>query len=252
MSFLSKHYGKIVIIGIAVVSLTIAGVTMIKSKLEYDAYLKEYEENAEKIKASFPALPEKVVIDNDYVTYDAAGENVTNSKSSYKKSMILYARDAAVAPLSTAKAQEYKTIEGDDSKLAEYITGLDRMGGAITFTINTENYGMSDIEVAMRTNWCDKAGVYQEIENLTDKIKIQVNKLELKTEDIGLPDTRDGFQSVIMKNTFLIKGENTITFTTSAYNDTDSKDNCLYIMPDIRNLTVITDVSLVAPQRAEA
>lgn len=252
MSFLSKHYPKIVVGVIAVACIAAAGIVVLKSKADYDAYLKEYEKNAEEIKASFPALPEKVEFDNEYVSYDAAGENVASTKSSFKGSLILYARDAKVAPLSESKKQEYKTMPNDDSKLAEYITGLDRMGGAITFTINTENYGMSDIEIAIRNNWVDGSGVYHAIENLSDKIKMQVNKLELKTEDLALGIERDGFQSLIFKNTFLMRGENTITFTTSAYNDLDNKNSVLYIMPDIRNLTVLTDVNIVQPERDAA
>ncbi|MBQ6730606.1 MAG: hypothetical protein IJR08_01715 [Bacilli bacterium] len=247
-NFFVKHLTKIVVIGIAFVSLTIAGVNFLVSRVQYNNYLVQYEKNAEEIRASFPALPEEVLFDNEYIAYDEAGEKVASSKSEYKNSLILYARDASVAPLSTDKAQEYKKMDGDDSKLAEYITGLDRMGGAITFTIKTESYGLSDIEIGLRNNWRNNAGVYQEIENLTDKIKIQVNKLELKTEKLSLSTDRDGFQSLIFKDTFLIRGENTITLTTSAYNDTDSKNDCLYIMPDIRNLTVISDVDFAQPE----
>ena len=124
MSFLSKHYPKIVVGAIAVACIAAAGIVVLKSKADYDTYLKEYEKNAEEIKASFPALPEKVEFDNEYVSYDAAGENVASTKSSFKGSLILYARDAKVAPLSESKKQEYKTMPNDDSKLAEYITGL--------------------------------------------------------------------------------------------------------------------------------
>ena len=249
MSFLSKHYPKIVIFGIAGACIVAAGIVMISSRIQYEAYLNQYEINVEKIKASFPSLPEKVFFDNDYVTYNGEGDDISATDSSFKNAMILYARDAEVAPLSESKAQEYKTIKGDDSTLNEYITGLDRMGGAITFTINTENYGMSDIEICLRNNWVDGSGVYHEIENLTDKIKIQVTRLELKTEDLSLGVERDGFQSLIFKNTFLMKGENTITFATSAINDLDNMKTVQFIMPDIRNLTVLTDVDLIPPVR---
>lgn len=246
MGISRKILNIIVCSGIAVVALGVAGTTMIVSKAKYDAYEKEYNKNAEAIKASFPALPEDVFIDNKYVSY-SNGE-VDSSKSSYKKSHIFSARDASVAPLSTSQAQQYTKLDDDENALSECITGLDRRGGAITFTINTENYGMSDIEIAMRTNRVDDKGVYHEIENLSDVIKIQVNKLELKTTEIGLSDDREEFTSIILKNTFLIKGENTVAFTTSAYNDFANKDTVLYIMPDIRNLTVITDVSIVVPE----
>ena len=253
VGFLKKYYGIIVIAAITITSFTIAGVTMYTSKKEYDEYLSEYEKNAEQVKASFPALPKSVFFDNDYVDY-ADDVSVGNSKSAYTNKLVLFARDAKVVPLSQAKKQEYKVlgdVDPEDAKytINEYITGLDRMGGEITFTINTETYGMADIEVPIRTNWVNKAGEYQEIENLTDKISIQVNKLELKTTEVTLSDERDGFQSLILKDTFLIEGENTVTFSTSAYNDLDTKDNCLYIMPDIRNLTVISEAKLIVPER---
>jgi len=241
MSFLSKNYPKIAIFGTIGICVVASAIVFISSLTEYDAYLKNYKKNAEEIKASFPSLPEKVFFDNDYVTYNAAGDAVENSKSSYKNTKILYARDASVAPVSEAKAQEYKTLEGDDSLLGEYITGLDRMGGVITFTINIEKYGMSDIEIGMRNNWVDSSKKYHEIENLSDVIDIQVNKLQLKTKDLALNTDRDGFQSLIFKNTFLMKGENTITFGTSAYNDLDNKRDVEFIMPDIRNVTVMTE-----------
>ena len=243
MSFLKKHLSLIVCVGIAIIALSVAGSAFLISHNHYVAYEKEFEKNAEEIKANFPSLPEEVFIDNGYVAY-SNGE-VASTKSKFKGSKIYSARDAVVLPLSNSKPQEYKKLDDDGNALSEYITSLDRMGGAITFTINTANYGMSDIEIGMRTNWVDKSGNYHEIENLTDKIKIQVNKLEVTTEEVGLPEDREGFQSLILQNTFLMRGENTITFTTSAYNDLDNKDDVLYIMPDIRNLTVLTDVTIV-------
>ena len=253
LKFLGRHYGKIVIAAIAIASITIAGVTVLKSKQEYDAYLVEYEKNANEIKAGFPALPESVLIDNSYVTY--SGDEVASTKSAYTKSLVYFARDARITMLSELKPYHFKTlndVEAEDAKytLDEYITDLDMMGGTMTFTITTEHYGNSDIEIVMRNNWHNTAGEYQTIDNITDKISIQVNKLDLKTTNVSLSNSREGFQSLILKDTFLLKGDNTITLGTSAYNDTDSKDNCLYIFPDIRNLTVLTDVDLVAPDRA--
>jgi len=246
MSFLSKNYPKIAIFGTIGICVVASAIVFISSRAQYDAYLKNYEKNAEEIKASFPTLPEEVFIDNDYVTYNATGDAVESSKSNYRNTKILYARDAIVAPASEAKAQEYKTMAGDDSLLAEYITGLDRMGGVITFTVNVEKYGKSDIEIGIRNNWVDSAKNYHEIENLTDKIDITVNKLQLKTEDLVLNTDRDGFQSLIFKNTFLVKGQNTISFATSAYNDLDNKRDVEFIMPDIRNVTVMTEGEFAA------
>lgn len=248
MSFLRNHLSKIVIPAIVLVSLTIAGVAFLTSKSKYDAYEKKFNEDAEKIKAGIPQLPEEVFISNNYVTY--SGGEVASTKSPYKNNRIYSAREAIVSPLSESKKHQYEKLDDDENALSECITALDRMGGAIKFVINTENYGMSDIEISMRTNWVDGSGVYHEIENLSDKIKIQVNKLELKTTEVGLSDDNENFSSLILKNTWLLQGENTLTFTTSAYNDLDNKDNVLYIMPDIRNVTVFTDVTIVEPAQA--
>ena len=243
--FLLKHLSLIVILSIAVVSLTIAGVTFITSRVSYENYLKEYDKNAEEIKAGFPALPESVFIDNDYITYNDNKDAVAQSKSEYQGFKIMKAREATVEPLDTSRAEQYETLSGDTSNLNEYMTGLDRRGGAITFTIETETYGMSDIEIAMRTNYTDGTSYYA-MPKLTDFIKIQVNKLELTLDEVTLPNTRDPFQSLIFKNTFLMKGVNTITFTTSAYNDFANKETYLYIMPDIRNVTIISDVTFAS------
>lgn len=243
MNFVKKHLTLTVVVGVLAVCSIVAATAFIVSGSKYAAYEKQYEKDAEEIKASLPLLPEEVFIDNDYVTY--GDDAVTASKSSFKSSYIYHAREAVVAPLSQDKAQEYKKIDGDSSALGEYITSLDRRGGAITFTINTESYGMSDIDIVLRTNWVDDKGVYHALENITDYIKIQVNKLELKTEELELPANRDTFQHLILKNTHLVKGENTIALTTSAYNTFANKDDILYVMPDIRNLTVITDVEVV-------
>ena len=233
-----------------VAAATVSGITFFNSKSNYDKYEQSYDRGVEEVKASFPALPESVFFDNGFITY--SGDQVVSTKSKFKNSTVYGAREATVAPLNASVAQTYEKLDDDENLLSECISGLNRKGGAITFTINTETYGESDIEIAMRTNWFNKAGEYFALENVTDYIKIQVNKLEVKTVEEELDNDHDNFSSLILHNTHLIKGINTVTITTDAYNDKDNKDDYLYVIPDIRNLTVITDAEVVKPEIEEA
>ena len=78
------------------------------------------------------------------------------------------------------------------------------------------------------------------IDNLIDFITIKVNGLPVITVDFDLPS--DGsLQQLVLKNTNLIKGENTLEFATSV-GDASSANN--FIMPAIAAVTFITDVDL--------
>ena len=200
---------------------------------------------------------------------------------------------------------DYLKLDDNGNALSECISGLNRKGGAITFNVEVTAYGMSDIEIAMRTSWftyyvecsecyeefyqseckyekdrewlcpeCQKQlkedgetlnfvtkaeeipevePRYHGLENITDYIKIHVNKLELKTENVELNDDSEGFSSLILEGTRLLKGINTITISTDAYNGLDNKDTYLYVMPEIRNMTVITNTEVIkrAPEEVE-
>ena len=165
-----------------------------------------------------------------------------SSKSSCSNAVVLGARDADVAPLSATTAEKYVEIE--DDIFSEAISGLDRKGGAISFSVNAETHGMADVEIAMMTNWVDEKGEYHELENITDYIKIQINKLNVQTEELELTTSRDGFTSLILKGTNLVEGKNTLTLTTSAYNTYGNKDSVLYVMPDIRNVTYLCEAPI--------
>ena len=280
---------------LAAAAIAVSSVAFYKSKTEYDAYEKEYDAGVEAVKASFPALPEKVFFDNNYISYN--GGEVASSKSSYKNSYVYSARDAVVKPLSVDQGADYLELDEDENALSECISGLNRKGGAITFNIEVTAYGMSDIEIQMRTSWftyyVECSECYEEfykseckyeenrewlcpqcqqdlknagetlkfvtkaedipevepryfaLENITDYIKIHINKLELKTENIELVDDPEGFSSLILQGTRLLKGINTITISTDAYNNLDNKDTYLYVMPEIRNMTVITNTEVI-------
>ena len=244
LNWVKSHLNLAVVLGVGVPCLLAAGIVVAVDRASYAAYEAEYEKQAEELRATFPALPKGAVIDNDFLTYNADGSDVSSSKSSYTKSFLYYARDAVVAPLSEQVAQEY--VKTDDSMLGEYITGLDRRGGAITFTFRTPSHGYADIAIAMKTNWVDTDGVYHELSNITDYINIQTNGLDVKTENLKLT-VSDDFQHLVLKDAFLLKGENTLTFATNAYNTFGNKDSILYIMPNIRNVALLTDVDVYEP-----
>ena len=78
------------------------------------------------------------------------------------------------------------------------------------------------------------------IDNLIDFITIKVNGLSVTTVDFNLPNN-GSLQQLVLKNTNLIKGENTLEFATSV-GDGSSANN--FIMPAIAAVTFITDVEL--------
>ena len=248
LNWVKKHLILSFVIVIFPIAAIVGGTTFIVSKTQYNSYLKEYNKTQDANKLKIAALPKSVFIDNDYITY--GNDEVASSKSSYKNSYLYFARDAVVAPLSEEKAQEYKKIEAnDESKMNEYITSLDRSGGAITFKIEVSEAGYGDIAIAMRTNWLDNNNTYLAYDNITDQIKIQFNKLEIKTENLTLPSSRDEFTTLVLKDVVLLKGLNTLTFTTSAYNPYKTDANkILYVMPDIRNVAVVCDATAVIPE----
>ena len=60
-------------------------------------------------------------------------------------------------------------------------------------------------------------------------------------------DSDREFHHLVLKNTYLIQGTNTLTITTEAYNpyhDNEQSNTILYIMPDIRNVAVMSEVGL--------
>ncbi|MCQ2088208.1 MAG: hypothetical protein MJZ37_09135 [Bacilli bacterium] len=231
-----------IVAGVAAISVSAANFASHRGK--YDDYLKDYEKNKEELKLKVPQLPNSVGIVDNFVTYGE--DEISSSKSTYKNNYLYFATDATVAPLSKDVAEEIKKLdESDNSKLNNYITSLDRFGGAITFKIDAETAGYADIAIEMRTNWKNDKGEYLPYENITDQIKIQINKLDVKTEELELPAERDSFTTLVLKGTWLLEGNNTLTITSSAYNPYKSDSNkVLYVVPDIRNVAVITDATV--------
>ena len=92
---------------------------------------------------------------------------------------------------------------------------------------------MSDIDVYLGLGEVKNVAV----DNLIDYITIKVNGLSVNTVGFALPS--DGsLQQLVLKDTKLIEGENTLEFATSV------SDNNNFVMPAIAAVTFFTDVDL--------
>ena len=206
----------------------VSGIVFINSKTTYDKYEKSYDEMKTKLLANAVQLPEEVIKDNEYVVYDDENGSVESTKSSYKNKYLLGVYDAEI---DLDEGEPNIVTFGDTAW--EVANGF-KKGGSITYKINTASSGMSDIDVYLGLGEIKNVP----IDNLIDFITIKVNGLSVITVDFDLPS--DGsLQQLVLKNTNLIKGENTLEFATSI---SDKNDN--FIMPAIAAVTFITDVNL--------
>ena len=214
---IKKHPVASLSIVVGAVALIVTGSVFISSKVKYDKYSSDYEDMKTKLLANTPQPPQEVIKDNEYVTYDDAAADISETKSSYKNAYLLTVNDA-----------EIDLDEGEPD--------IVKKGGSITYKIETATYGMSDIDVYLGLGEIKNVP----IDNLIDFITIKVNGLPVITVDFDLPS--DGsLQQLVLKNTNLIKGENTLEFATSV-GDASSANN--FIMPAIAAVTFITDVDL--------
>lgn len=221
---------KYAAIGLGTVALGVTGVSFLVSHNNYTRYSQDYEQRKTELLSNTPQLPEKIIKDNEYVTYDDAAGSIDSTKSSFANTYLLTASDA-----------EIDLDEGEPEFVAfgetawEVATGF-KKGGSITYKIETAKNGMSDIDVYLGLGEVKNIP----IDNLIDFITIKVNGLPLTTVDFDLPS--DGsLQQLVLKNTNLIQGENTLEFATSV-GDGSSANN--FIMPAIAAVTFITDVDL--------
>lgn len=213
-----------------VAAAAVASMTFINSKNEYKQYEKSYDEMKTKLLANVAQPPEEVFKDNEYVTYDDENGTVTSTKSSYKNTYVLGVRDAEID--LDEGVEEYTTITGTAWEIARGFT----KGGSITYKINTETYGMSDIDVYLGLGEIKNVP----IDNLIDFITIKVNGFAVTTVNFDLP--KDGsLQQLVLKDTNLSKGENTLEFATSVSDGSNANN---FIMPAIAAVTFITDATL--------
>jgi hypothetical protein len=227
---IKKHPVASLSIVVGAVALIVTGSVFISSKVKYDKYSSDYEDMKTKLLANTPQPPQEVIKDNEYVTYDDDAADISETKSSYKNAYLLTVNDAEI---------DLDEGEPDIVKFGETaweVANGFKKGGSITYKIETATYGMSDIDVYLGLGEIKNVP----IDNLIDFITIKVNGLPVITVDFDLPS--DGsLQQLVLKNTNLIKGENTLEFATSV-GDASSANN--FIMPAIAAVTFITDVNL--------
>ena len=224
------HLISSIAILLGAVALIITGVSFLTSVINYNNYSEEYEKTKKELLANTPQLPEDVVKDNEYVTYDDAAGSVSSTKSIYDNTYLLDAHDAEI-DLDEGEP-EFAAVEGTGWEVA---TGF-KKGGSIAFTINTASNGASDIDVYLALGEIKNVP----IDNLIDFITIKINGLSVTTVDFDLP--KDGsYQQLVLKNTNLIKGENKLEFATSVSDGSNANN---FIMPAIAAVTFITNVAL--------
>ena len=228
LDFIKKHPVASLSIVVGAVALVVTGTLFISSYVKYQKYSEEYEDMKTKLLANTPQLPEEVLKDNEFVEYDDATGSIISSKSTYANEYLLSASDAEI---DLDEGEPAFATLGDTAW--EVATGF-KKGGSIKYAIETASNGMSDIDVYLALGEVKNVP----IDNLIDFITIKVNGLPVTTVDFDLP-SNGALQQLVLKNTNLIKGENTLEFATSV---SDGSDN--FIMPAIAAVTFITDVDL--------
>lgn len=226
--WMKKHTTASLAIILGAITVIVAGTAFAVSGAQYSKYSDDYEANKKVLLANTAQLPQEVFRDNEYVVYDDAAKSVTSTKSSYANKYLFTVQDAEI---DLDKGEPVLATLGTTSW--QVATGF-KSGGSMTYTINTASNGMSDVDVYLALGEVKNVP----IDNLIDFITIKINGLPVTTVDFDLPS--DGsLQQLVLKNTNLIKGENTLEFATSV---SDGSNN--FIMPAIAAVTFITDVAL--------
>ena len=227
INFVKQHIVISLAILLGVVVIVVSGVSFLSSYINYVNYSKSYDNMKSELLVNTPKPPEEVLRDNSYVVYDDANGGITSTKSTYPNKYLLSARDAEIE--LDGGQPGYATVSGTAWEVA---TGFTK-GGSITYKLNAASYGMSDIDVYLGF------GEYKNvtIDNLIDYVSIKVNGFAVNTVGFDLPS--DGsLQQLVLKNTKLIAGENTLVFETTV----SSNDN--FVMPAIAAVAFITDVEV--------
>ena len=212
-------------------AVAVSGITFLNSKNAYDKYEKSYDEMKTRLLANVAQPPEEVFKDNEYVTYDDVAGSIDSTKSPYANTYLYEAQEAIV----DLDEGEPEFVALSEDAVWEVATGF-KKGGSISYKINVETNGLSDIDVYLGLGEVKNVP----IDNLIDFITIKINGFAVTTVDFNLP--KDGsLQQLVLKNTNLIKGENTLEFATSVSDGSNANN---FIMPAIAAVTFITDVAL--------
>ena len=236
-SYIKNHLILSIAIVVGGVALIVTGTSFLATYVSYVNYSKSYDEQKKVLLANTPQFPEKVFKDNEYVVYDDASGSVASTKSSYKNKYLLGIRDAEIS-LDEGGQPQFVTKTGTAWEVANGF----KKGGSITYKINTTSNGMSDIDI-----YLGLGEVNATVDNLIDYITIKINGLPVSTDNFDLP-SNGSLQQLVLKNTNLITGENTLEIATSVsyvikQNNTVVSDD--FIMPHIAAVTFITNAELV-------
>lgn len=246
LDFIKKHSVGVFAILVGLAAVGYAGGSWLGYSVKYNEETAKIEKDREALNAKKPKLPESVLLDNAYFEYDDDAKTITSSKSAYTNALVCEAKDAEIALNDKSAPASLEKVEGTEWNC---ITGLAKKGGVVTFSIETSTYGKCDIDVVLASTWKDSKNVMHAVENVSDYIKIEINGLLVKTEDAELPE--DGsYQHIILKDTHLIEGVNTLKIKSAVYNDLGGGD--IYVMPSIRNIGVMANVAVEIPAAEQA
>ncbi len=230
LSLAKKHLVASLAIVVGAVAVLVTGVAFISSAIQYSNYGKDYDAKKNALLAEMPQFPDSVFKDNEYVTYDDAAGTVTANKSSFENAYLFKARDAAI---DLDKGEPQFVTHGSTSW--EVATGF-KTGGSMTYTINTASNGRADVDVYLGIGEVKNVP----IDNLIDFVTIKINGLPINTVDFDVP--KDGtLQQLVLKNTNLVKGINTLEFATSVSDGSNANN---FIMPAIAAVTFMTNATL--------
>ena len=228
LNLVKKHLVISIAILLGAIAVLVTGISFLATSISYSIYSKDYDKMKADLLINTPQPPESVVRDNQYVVYDDAAGSIVSTKSNYQNKYLLTARDA-----------EIELDEGDSPTFAPYrstsweVANGFKKGGSITYKVNAAATGMSDIDVYL--GFGEVAGVT--IDNLIDYITIKVNGFSVNTVDFDLP-SNGSLQQLVLKNTKLVAGENTLEFATTVSSNND------FVMPAIPAVTFITEAEL--------
>ena len=212
LNLVKKHLVISVAILLGAIAVLVTGISFLATSISYSIYSKDYDKMKADLLINTPQPPESIV----------------STKSNYQNKYLLTARDA-----------EIELDEGDSPTFAPYrstsweVANGFKKGGSITYKVNAAATGMSDIDVYL--GFGEVTGVT--IDNLIDYITIKVNGFSVNTVDFDLP-SNGSLQQLVLKNTKLVAGENTLEFATTVSSNND------FVMPAIPAVTFITEAEL--------
>mgnify|MGYP003311805672 CR=1 FL=1 len=226
LNWVKKHIVASVAIVVFPITLIICGGVMIKSKVDYDNYVVEYEKNVLITKVSNPISPSEVGL----------VENFTSKRA--KK----FVADAEKFVLPEGRTDAIKN-DGD----TKYIGGLTDVKCEITLNVNFEENSYCDITLDLatgNTSTANVGGVNQEIYVSTDDllavVSIKVNGEDIAGDvklDVNEDATSIRWYTLAIKGIALPKGDNVISISQLS----EAEKN---YMPNIANAVVYADANV--------